>query len=92
MRKTFLLAIMTLLFGLEVVVAQEPEWQIHCKWCTTDGGSSGGAYRATCRNYDQFDSVLACQAHNPGAQTAIRNAGRSAVNAFMDNWKPKECK
>jgi len=82
----------TMIFGLLVVKAQEPEWQIHAKWCTTDRGSSYGAYMATCRSYDQFDSVLACQAHNGGALATIRNAGREAVNKFMDNWKPKECK
>lgn len=74
------------------VMNLEEEWQIHAKWCTTDRGSSHAAYINACTHgKDQFDSVLACQAHNGGAQNAIRNAGRAAVNAFMDNWKSSEC-
>lgn len=75
----------------------EPEWQTHAKWCTTDKGNAHGAYIATCTqaNHDQFDAVIACQAHGgkpAEAQKAIRDAGRAAVNTFMDNWKSPECK
>jgi hypothetical protein len=71
---------------------QEPEWQTHAKWCTTDRGSSHAAYLNACQNgKDQFDSVLVCQGHSGGAQNAIRSAGRQTVNAFMDNWKSSEC-
>jgi hypothetical protein len=73
---------------------QTDEWQIHAKWCTTDRGSSHGAYINTCRTYDQFDSVIACQqdAGNGRAVQLIQAAGRSTVNTFMDNYKPKECR
>lgn len=73
---------------------RDPDWQIHSRWCATDGGSSGGVYRSTCRTYDQFDSVIACQqdAHNDGAVQAVQAAGRTAVDSYMDNYKPKECK
>jgi hypothetical protein len=91
-RSLIALGVAMVLAGVIPATAQEPEWQTHAKWCTTDGGSSGAAYRSTCRSYDQFDSVIACQAHNPGAIQKIREAGRSTVNAYMESYRPKECK
>jgi hypothetical protein len=72
--------------------AQQPDWQIHSIWCTNDGGSSGIQYRRSCTQKDQFNSILDCQKHNPGAQAAIRAAGPAAVNSFMESRKPGTCK
>ena len=66
------------------MVAQQPLWQVAARWCTTDPGSSGkGYYTARANGSDAYDSVLYCQGHNGGAQQAVRNAGRSAVNTFL---------
>jgi hypothetical protein len=84
-----------LLSGFATTIAQEPEWQIHSKWCTTDRGSSHAAYLTACRNgQDQYDSVIACQTDsgNGGAVNAIRSAGRDTVNKFMVDWKDPSCK
>jgi hypothetical protein len=75
---------------------REPEWQIAAKDCMF------GQYFDVCTEYDQYDSVLACWGQkNVGDWTprnaarkikVIREAGRQKVDAFMDNYKPKECK
>jgi hypothetical protein len=78
------------------VTAADEKWQIAAKWCTRDVSSSGAAYRAACQNgkYDQFDSVITCQqdAKNEKLVRLIQAAGRSIVNSYMDDYKPKECK
>lgn len=93
-RYAFAIGIAIALAGGLTAYAQQPVWQIHSVWCTKDGGSSGNVYRQTCATYDQFDSVIACQqdARNDGAVQSIRDAGRSTVNAYMDNYKPTFCK
>jgi hypothetical protein len=77
---------------LTPVNAQQPDWQIHSLWCTTDGGSSGRNYRNACTQVDQYDSILSCQSHSNSAQAAIRAAGRSAVDSFMESRKLGFCK
>jgi hypothetical protein len=76
--------------------AAEEKWQSAAKWCTRDAGSSGAAYRAACKDgkYDQFDSVITClqEAKNEKLVRLIQAAGRSVVNSYMDDYKPKECK
>lgn len=76
--------------------AAEEKWQNAAKWCTRDVASSGAAYRAACKDgkYDQFDSVITCQqdAKNEKLVRQIQEAGRSLVNSYMDDYKPKECK
>ena len=94
----FVLAIVAMSCVVLVSKAQEPDWQIHGKWCVSDRGSSGGKYRSTCVNHDQFDSVVACQLdsgggdYNYGPVRAVQAAGRQAVNQYMDNYKPSTCK
>lgn len=75
-------------------VAAEPEWQRHARWCTTDRGSSYRAYMNACTQVDQFHSVISCQqdAGNARAVSLIQQAGPEAVNAFMQNIKPAQCK
>jgi hypothetical protein len=68
-----------------------PEWQIHALWCMRDGGSSGINYRNSCTHTNQYNSILSCQSHNPEALVAIRAAGPAAVNAFMEDKKPRSC-
>jgi hypothetical protein len=76
--------------------AAEEKWQSAVKWCTRDVASPGAAYLAACKDgkYDQFDSVITCQqdAKNEKLVRLIQAAGRSAVNSYMDDYKPKECK
>lgn len=83
-------------FGLlPLATSQEPDWQLHSKWCASDGGSSGATYRIACaQGLDQFDSVLSCQrdAHNDGAVAAVTAAGRQAVNDYMSDKKPSVCR
>ncbi len=83
-------------------VPQQPDWQVNANWCANvDNGSSHRAYLATCNNgqSDQYDSVLACQrdaAKNNGdggaAVRSIEDAGRPAVNAYMEDKCPVSCK
>src|SRR5207249_3733780 len=58
--------ILVALLGVTTAAAADPDWQIHSKWCTIDRGSSGSEYLRLCKEYDQFDSVIGCQGHNPG--------------------------
>ena len=74
------------------VYGAEPEWQIHARWCLTDGGAGGQNYRNACTQFDQFDSILSCQQHNSEAQDALRRAGRRQVNAFMAQFAPGQCR
>jgi hypothetical protein len=69
------------------------EWKKHARWCATDPQSSGAAYLSACRTGDQFNAVIACQtnAHNGRAVSLIRQAGPSAVNAYMDSFKNPQC-
>jgi hypothetical protein len=87
--------------AVTVAVGQSaPDWQIHANWCANiDNGSSHSVYLATCRNSDQYDSVLACQrdaaknnSDGGAAIRAIEAAGRQQVNIFMQNNKPLQCK
>jgi hypothetical protein len=94
MRKSLFALMLTMALAAGIPAkGQEPVWKIHSRWCTTDRGSSGTTYQNTCRKYDQFESVIACQqdAHNDGAVQSIRDAGRKVVNEYMDSYKPKEC-
>jgi hypothetical protein len=72
--------------------AGEPEWQKNAVWCVADSGPSGRSYRSVCRKAEQYDAILACQSHNRGARETIVQAGRDAVNAFMADKKPGECR
>jgi len=85
-------AVLVALLATPTVSHAEPDWQIHGRWCTTDRGSSGANYFNVCQHSDQYDSVMACQSHNGGAQAAVAAAGRAAVNAFMEGIKPASCK
>jgi len=93
----FILAIAALSCVVLVSKAQEPDWHIHGKWCVSDKGSSGNAYRNTCQHHDQFDSVVACQLdsgggdYNYGPVRSVQAAGRQAVNQYMDSYKPASC-
>jgi len=76
--------------------AADEKWQSAAKWCTRDIASSGAAYLAACKDgkYDQFDSIITCQqnAKNENLVRLIQAAGRSMVNSYMDDYKPKECR
>ena len=87
------LAVIVVLLSIHAAASAEPDWQIHAKWCTTDQGSSGRDYRNDCaQGVDQFESILSCQKHNPGAQAAIRAAGREQVDSFMLSYQPSVCR
>ena len=61
------------------------DWQIDAKYCYGDTNGPGQAYRATCKDHDQFDSILACEkaAGDENAAERIRMAGRDDVNTYM---------
>ena len=83
----------SILLGLCVTpVVYGQEWQIHARWCLSDGGSSGNAYRTTCTHSDQYDAVIACQRHNGEATATLQAAGRPAVNSFMAPLQPNSCR
>ena len=77
---------------------QKQPWQINAEWCTTDPGSSGAIYYEDCPTHDQYDSVLACQQDaergHPNDKTSqtIVNAGRNAVDSYMEDKIPANCK
>ena len=73
-----LVAFLRELGGFSLGTAGFPEGHIACK----EG------------KYDQFDSVITCQqdAKNDNLVRVIQAAGRSMVNTYMDDYKPKECK
>jgi hypothetical protein len=68
-----------------VIDAMAQDWQVAARSCYADSGAAGAAYRATCKNHDQFDSILACEtaAGNDNAMARTRMAGRDQVNTFM---------
>jgi hypothetical protein len=66
-------------FALDVL-AQQPDWQIHSLWCTTDPGSSGRNYKNACTQQNQYNSILSCQSHNAGAS-------RESVRQTLDGPK-----
>jgi hypothetical protein len=61
------------------------DWQVDAKYCWGDTNGPGQAYRAACKDHDQFDSILACEkaAGDENAGERIRMAGRDDVNAYM---------
>lgn len=92
MRNSTLIVFAIVCFFVPGALAQQPDWQIHSLWCTTDPGSSGRNYKNACTQQDQYNSILSCQSHSAGAQAAIRAAGPAAVNAFMESRKPSFCR
>jgi hypothetical protein len=75
------------------------DWKAYSTWCVNDTGSSHRFYMLSCRVSDQYDSVSICQrdaaSHNPDhgkAVKAITDAGRLAVDEYMEDKKPKRCK
>ena len=50
-----------------------------------DTGAAGTAYRATCKNHDQYDSILACEAAagEENAMARTRMAGPGVVDTVM---------
>ena len=61
------------------------DWTVAARACYADTGPAGAAYRATCKDHDQYDSILACEvaAGEYNALTRTRMAGRDQVNTFM---------
>ena len=78
-------------FGMRVPRHQE-EWQDTARWCVKDKGMANRRYLATCAVADQYDAVLACQAGDSPrrvhAREGIAQAGRAAVNDYMESMKP----
>lgn len=75
------------------------DWKTYASWCVSDTGSSHRLYMSSCRVSDQFDSLMICQrdaaSHHPEhgkAARAINDAGRAAVDQYMEDKKPKRCK
>ena len=60
-------------------------WTVAAQACYADTGPAGVAYWATCKDHDQYDSILACEAAagEYNALSRTRMAGRDQVNTFM---------
>ncbi|HSY85076.1 MAG TPA: hypothetical protein VLA85_00795 [Verrucomicrobiae bacterium] len=82
------LAALLCLAGIAPASAQQ--WQVDAKYCFGDTQAPGQAYRATCKDHDQFDSVLACEkaANDQNAIDRVQMAGRDDVNTFMMGFGP----
>jgi len=67
-------------------------WRTDARTCGQMNGAPGDAYRATCKDHDQFDSILACEqaAGDQDAADRIQRAGRDDVNTYMQGFGPTE--
>lgn len=70
--------------------AAAQQWQVDAKYCFGDTQAPGQAYRATCKDHDQFDSILACEkaAGDENAADRVQMAGRDEVNTYMMGFGP----
>jgi hypothetical protein len=61
------------------------DWQAAAQECYADTGAAGAAYRATCKNHDQYDAILACEAAagEENAMARTRMAGPGIVDTVM---------
>ena len=55
-------AIVGILFLVALADARAQDWTVAAQACYADTGAAGAAYRATCKDHDQYDSILACEA------------------------------
>ena len=65
--------------------AEAQDWQAAAQECYADTGAAGAAYRATCKNHDQYDAILACEAAagEENAMARTRMAGPGIVDTVM---------
>ena len=65
--------------------ASAQDWQAAAQECYADTGAAGAAYRSTCKNHDQYDSILACEAAagEENAMARTRMAGPGVVDTVM---------
>ena len=70
---------------LAALEAGAQDWQAAAQECYADTGAAGAAYRATCKNHDQYDSILACEAAagEENAMARTRMAGPGVVDTVM---------
>jgi hypothetical protein len=71
--------------GFATLETNAQDWRAAAQECYADTGAAGAAYRSTCKNHDQFDSILACEvaAGEENAAARTRLAGRGVVNTLM---------
>jgi hypothetical protein len=70
-------------FGALEAAAQD--WQAAAQECYADTGAAGAAYRSACKNHDQYESILACEAAagEENAMARTRMAGPGVVDTLM---------
>ena len=70
-------------FGTLEAAAQD--WQAAAQECYADTGAAGAAYRSACKNHDQYESILACEAAagEENAMARTRMAGPGVVDTLM---------
>ena len=91
MRRTRLIAGLAAILSLAALApASAQSWQVDAKYCFGDAQAPGKAYRAACKDHDQFDSIIACEtaAGDQNAVERIRMAGRDDVNTYMMGFGP----
>ena len=61
------------------------DWQAAAQECYADTGAAGAAYRSTCKDHDQYDAILACEAAagEENAMARTRMAGPGVVDTVM---------
>ena len=84
-RMTWLSGLAALFCAAQIAPASAQQWQADAKFCFGDTQAPGQAYRATCKDHDQFDSILACEqaTGDENALYRVREAGRDNVNTYM---------
>ena len=85
MRRAESIAIAGVLCLAALADVRAQDWTVAARACYADTGAAGAAHRATCKDHDQYDSILACEAAagEYNALTRTRMAGRDQVNTFM---------
>jgi len=70
-------------FGTLEAAAQD--WQAAAQECYADTGAAGKAYRSTCKDHDQYESIHACEAAagEENAMARTRMAGPGVVDTVM---------
>ena len=81
MRRAESIAIAGVLCLAAVADVRAQDWTVAARACYADTGPAGAAYRATFKDHDQYDSILACETaageYNARPEPAWRTAIKS---------------
>ena len=81
MRRAESIAIAGVLCLAALADVRAQDWTVAARACYADTGPAGAAYRATFKDHDQYDSILACETaageYNARPEPAWRTAIKS---------------